>query len=246
MGFNFDKCKIMKIGNQRIHQDKEFYFQDEESPQNSHLLQTCNSERDLGIIIRNDLKWEDQVKSSTNKAHFALSRLKRAFTNWTPKTFRILYSTYVRPHLEYAAVAWRPYKKQEVKALEKIQRTATKCVPSIRNKSYNERLKILGLTSLEDRRQRGDLIQLFKFEQNFNDIDWYHPLNRAPNTTVTGPANATRSSKRKYRQLVKGCPPRQNFFTNRTAEGWNELPEEITSSKSVENFKEKHDKYFYK
>ncbi|RMZ97912.1 hypothetical protein BpHYR1_020379, partial [Brachionus plicatilis] len=75
------------------------------------------------------------------------------------------------------------------------------------------------LTSLEDRRKRGDLIQLFKFERTLNYIDWYHPLNKAPNTTGTGPAIATRSTKRKYRQLVKGCPPRhieQSMLKNLT------------------------------
>ncbi|CAF0962652.1 unnamed protein product [Brachionus calyciflorus] len=56
-------------------------------------------------------------------------------------------------------MAWCPYRKHEIKRIEKVEQRATKLVPALRNKIYCERLNILGLTSLEDRRVRGDLIQ---------------------------------------------------------------------------------------
>jgi hypothetical protein len=67
-----------------------------------------------------------------------------------------------------------PFKKQQIKEL----------VSSIRNKNYAERLKILGLTSQEARRRKGDLIQLFKIERNLNTFNWYHPISRTPGSML--------------------------------------------------------------
>ena len=70
----------------------------------------------------------------------------------------ILYKSNIRPHLEYANVIWCPYLKVDIERLEKIQRKVTKIPLELKDLSYKERLKYLGLTSLDLRRQRGDLI----------------------------------------------------------------------------------------
>ena len=78
MGFNFNKCKVMRIGNK--HNEMEYHFKDKNGCQsNIHTLATTKSERDLGIIIRDDLKWSDQIQSAISKAKSALARIKKAF-----------------------------------------------------------------------------------------------------------------------------------------------------------------------
>ena len=72
-------------------------------------------------------------------------------------SFVLLYKTYVRCHMEYCVQAWNPYYRKDINILVKIQRCATKMVPELRHLSYNDILKRLKLTSLEDRRQYGDL-----------------------------------------------------------------------------------------
>ena len=72
------------------------------------------------------------------------------------------------------------------KKIEKVRRRAIKLVPSLRNKSYTDRLKLLKLSSLEERRSRGDLIQYFKFSNHLNNIDWFHPTAHTPNYNHTG------------------------------------------------------------
>ena len=62
--------------------------------------------------------------------------------------FLPLYKALIRPHLEYATVVWSPFLKKDIFLIENVQRRATKIVRSIRNLSYEERLK-LGLTHLE-------------------------------------------------------------------------------------------------
>jgi len=60
--------------------------------------------------------------------------------------------SFVRPHMEFAIKAWSLYFKRDIECLEKVQHNATE------NLSYEEKLCKLGLTTLTDRRLRGDLI----------------------------------------------------------------------------------------
>ena len=135
----------------------------EVGPVNGRIkLHETNEERDLGIIITNDLKLAVQCQKAAAKAFSMLGVINRHFVNLDPEGFLILYKTYVRPHMEFAVQAWAPYLIKDIHCLERVQRRATKLVTAIRDKPYEERLKVLGLTTMEERRRRGDLIQVYK------------------------------------------------------------------------------------
>ena len=87
------------------------------------------------------------------------------------ETFLTLYKSLARPYLEYGSCVWTTtYKTKRVK-IENILRRATKLLPELEDKSYSERLKILGLPSLGYRRHRTDMIQTYKIFKNIDKVD---------------------------------------------------------------------------
>ena len=83
----------------------------------------------------------------------------------------LLYKGIVKPHLEHCVQAWRPHLVKDINILEGDQRRFTKLVSGLSNKSYEYRLKFLGLTTLEERRKRGDSIEVYKVLRGLDNLD---------------------------------------------------------------------------
>ena len=99
------------------------------------------------MIISDDLKFTMHINKIKPTANRMLGLVMNTFAYLDLKTFRQLYCVFVRPQLEFAVSAWNPYTKKEIKALEIVQRRATKKAPGIRNLSYEERPRKLNLMS---------------------------------------------------------------------------------------------------
>jgi hypothetical protein len=109
---------------------------------NKHILQKTEIERDLGVIISNDLEWSQHVISATKKANRQLGIIKHAFTYLNIDTLKLLYKSMVRPHLEYAATVWSPTWKGDIDKIENVQRRATR-IEALRGViNYENRRKI--------------------------------------------------------------------------------------------------------
>ena len=100
-----------------------------------------------------------------------LAMIRREFFNTSKELFVFLYTTYVWPHLEYCVPIWSPSLAKDIDALEKVQKRATKMVRGLGNLPYEQRLKSLDLYTLFCRRQRGDLIEVYKILNGYYDID---------------------------------------------------------------------------
>ena len=101
-----------------------------------------------------DLKPRSQVHKAESRANMVLALLRNTFVSRDPILWKKLYTTYVRPHLEYAVAAWNLYTIEDKRTLEKVQRRATSVTKCMEGLTYEERLLNLGLTTLERRRER--------------------------------------------------------------------------------------------
>ena len=148
-----------------------------------------------------------------------------------------LYTSMVRPHLEYGNVIWGPHYKGNIKAIEKVQKGATKIVPSLKNLPYVRRLETLNLPSLVYRRKRGDMIMCFKMmsKQVNVDMNTYFTIN---NFKTRGHEYKILKTKRASKQA------RIQSFSIRTVNDWNSLPQEEVQAKSINQFKNLLDKYW--
>lgn len=130
-------------------------------------ISTTECKRDLGVLLSNELKPSLQFYRAASKANSLLGIFKNSFENRDAKTWSMLYKTYIRPLIEFANSVWFPYRSEDIKD----QRRGTRRVQNLKGKPYIERYKCLGLTSLFERRSRGDMIQQFKIAKEFDDIN---------------------------------------------------------------------------
>lgn len=234
--FNSKKCKVMHFGKK----NKKFdYKMIDRKTGDLMVLEKTASERDLGILISNDLKWSNQIAKATKTANFILGQIKNSFVYLEPNIMKYLYVALVRPHLEFVIPVWNPYLRQDVEKLERIQRRATKMSPQLKKLDYSNRIKRLELTKLETRRKRGDLIQFYKILNSIDNVNWINNPRclEIANSETDITKNLRRHKKHFYRESNWNCPAREHFFLNRVIPLWNELPFELKDAKSLNSFK---------
>ena len=114
-------------------------------------------------------------------------------------------------------------------------------VPVLGHLSYIDRLKMLNLTSLEDRRQRGDLIETYKIISGKENVKC-NKFFKMPDSSLSSITRVNSQNLYKPR-LNKGILLRSNFFSIRVVNSCNKLPEEVISAKTVNTFKNRLDKH---
>ena len=227
MSFNKDKCHVLHLGrgNPRF-----------EYTMGGVKLGAAEWEKDLGVIISQSLRPSLQCARAAKKANGVLGQLCRGVGYRDKEVFMGLYVTYVRPHLEYAAQAWSPWTAGDKEVLETVQRRAVKAVSNLKGRTYEERLRELGMDTLEERRNRGDLLQAYKVltkKDNVSAETWFQlcqPRDGEVSTRqTTGFLNVVP-------QKGKG-EIRNNFWSVRVAEPWNALPDCVKKMETLNGFK---------
>ena len=228
MKFNADKCKVLHIG---------YRNQKAQYTMNGTQLKDVDSEVDLGVTTSSNLKPSQQCSEVVKKANKVIGLIGRSFEYKSKNTILTLYNSLVRPLLEYCVQAWCPYYQKDIDKLERVQRRVTKMIPSLRNKSYEERLKELNLFPLKQRRLRGDLIQVFKIIKGIDNLDYskYFTIDSS---------NYTRGNGCKIIGKSFNSNESKNSFFHRIINPWNGLPRDVIDCNTVDTFKRRLDKFF--
>ena len=226
--FNELKCKVLHVG--RNNPDHIYMI-------NNHQLEVSEAEKDLGLIVDKSLKFHEHVASVVKKANQILGMIKKTYITRDANTIKLLYTSLVRPHLEYCNVIWGPHYIEDKRKVESIQRRATKCIRGLHDMPYEERLRTLKLPSLEYRRKRGDLINCFKIMNNYVRLpkeDFFTPI----------PLNITRGHTMRIQRKKATKRTRIDNFSQRIVKSWNEQPPPIVLASSINSFKAGIDEHF--
>ncbi|KAI8500844.1 hypothetical protein Bbelb_216620 [Branchiostoma belcheri] len=226
--FNVGKCKVLHLG--RSNGKAEYTL-------GGQKIMETEEEKDLGVIVDNKLTFHSHTARAANKGNQLLGLIKRSFYNLDEHTIPILYKTMVRPHLEYGNVIWGPHFSMDQSKLEKVQTRATRLVPGLALLPYSERLKKLRIPSLQYRRKRGDMIQVFKIVTGQERV-------RADVFFSFLDSRTTRGHKYKLKVPLAKARVRGQVFSTRIVKDWNSLPEWVVNSKTVNQFKTNLDKHW--
>ena len=190
--------------------------------------------------MSNDLSFSSHIANIVKTAFQRSNLIFLGFSSKDPVMLTKAFVTYVRPLLEYNTVVWSPYLLGDIQKIEKVQRSFTKRLKGFRELSYKEILRYLTLETLELRRIRFDLIEVFKIFKGFSvlNFDDFFELKRDKRTRG-------HHLQLRLRYIPKNDAVR-NFFANRVIEVWNSLPRTIIGSASVEVFKSSIDTDFLK
>ena len=201
---------------------------------NGGTLGAVNEERDLGVRITSDLKASAHCAYVCSRANRVLGMIARTVVYRSPEVLTRLYKSLVRPHLEYCVSAWSPHYVKDRERLERVQHRFTRMVPGLKGLEYGGRLERLNLMTLEERRNRSDLVELFKISKGLSAIPW-NSFFRADNSERTR-GHSMKLAKERFRLDI-----RKHFFSQRVVNRWNGLSEEVVSAGTVEAFKRRLD-----
>jgi len=220
MSFNEKKCKVMHIG---------------KGAQHTYSMNNCNIEevkieKDLGVIISNDMKMLSQCKYAYAKANRMLGLIRRTIKCKSVDIMLRLYKSLVRPHVEYCSSVWAPHYVKDKDLIEKVQHRFTKMIPRMKHMQYEDRLKELGLWTLEERRHRADLVEAFKIVKGLSDIP-------CAKFFEIDTASRTRGHCLKLIKTRFSTSHRQHAFSQRVINSWNSLDQSAVEASTVNSFK---------
>ena len=225
LAINPEKSLLLHVGNTL--QDRHQYLIC------NKLMSPSESIRDLGITYNSKLNFLEYIDEIVSKAFQRTYLLFRSFVSGNISILTRAFITYVRPLVEYCSYIWSPYQIQYIDKIERIQRYFTRRALKWGVHSYEDRLLIMNLESLEIRRIKYDLKLCFKILNGLCDLAPAQFFTFAPVSSVT------RGHNRKLIKPICHTNSQLNFFTSRVVNVWNSLPPDLVNAKSLSSFSSK-------
>ena len=199
---------------------------------NDTFIEPSNHVKDLGVFINCDLEWSTHYFNICNTARRTAGWVLNTFVTRDPTTLITLFSSLIRPILEYNCEIWNPYKIKDINQLEQIQRSFTHRISGMQDLNYWERLEKLGISSLQRRREKIIITSIWKIKNK-----------KIPNSINLKFKHHLRSQKCKAdlpslpRTNCKLLNKYENSFVINGAKLWNSLPGPLTHIDNISQFK---------
>ncbi|XP_071950765.1 uncharacterized protein [Antedon mediterranea] len=222
--FNANKCKMLYMG--KTNEKNEYFV----NVQDKVKIEETAIKKDLGVYFDHKLNFDYHINCCVAKANKIVGLIKRTFCYNDKDMFLSLYKSLVRPILEFNCCVWAPHQIGLIKKIESVQRRATKSLSEIKHLAYPYRLKFLGLPTLEYRRLRADMIQIFRIINGLDAIEC-----RKFFTFVD--CHGTRGHEYKLYKNKFRLNSRKFSFSCRVVDSWNNLPSNIVKAPNINLFK---------
>ena len=250
MKFHPEKCKIVSVISKinrlsyiRLLPMSRFYYTVE-----GIILNYESQEKDLGVIVNDNLTWNDHHAFIINKALQMLGLNKRTchfVVNSIRK--RTLYMAMVRSQFEHCSSIWRPVSETELQKFESIQKNAIKWILNEGYTSYSDKetylrkCKEVGILPIYKKFDLNDLIFFYKIINGYvqvklpNYICKYDGASRLRAVHLDSECFVCNLNNLEgnYRS-----PLFKNFYY-RVIYTWNKLPYETKIAQDIVNFKSK-------
>ena len=203
-----------------------------------NIISPSSNVLDLGVYMSSNCTFDFHVASVYKRCSNLTGWILRTFNTRETITMMTLFKSLVLSRLDYASQLWSPHLLKSIYLIEKVQRSFTKHITGIKNKPYDERLKLLNLYSVQRRRDRYQIIYLWKIIEGL-----------VPN--ISTPITCTFSERRGRSCVVSHVNMGRlgtlsyNSFRWRSIRMFNKLPKyvRIVSSCSIDKFKSQLDKH---
>ena len=159
MTFNSDKFECVRYWPRDSQPDHHYQAPD------SNIIEQKDHLRDLGVEISSDLKFSDHISNVASSASMMVGWCMRTFRRRSETVMMTIWKSLIQPKLDYCSQLWSPSDQASIAMLEGIQRNFTSRIAGMEGKDYMDRLLSLRLYSQERRRERYQVIFLWKISQ---------------------------------------------------------------------------------
>ena len=225
--FNAQKTDTLNICNQNIVLPNSLYFE-------NTLLKTSEHHKHLGILLQINCKWDQHINMLISKSRSQINCLCSYKYRLSRKSLETMYNSFILPLFDYADVVWDNCTDALAQHLEQLQIDALRAITgTVRGTSHALLYNESGFIPLKERRKRHKIILYYKFIKGLlpNDLSTKFPSL----ITETNPYHRRRILDRQTpycrTELYK-----KSFFPSGT-DLWNNLPENIKSTKSFGELK---------
>ena len=221
MHFHPQKCQLLRVTTS--HSPSMYTY-------NIHSIdiEPTQDAKYLGVTLHNKLSWNTHIDIIAQKANRTLNFIRRNFKSCNSNIKNRLYTTYVRPSVEFCSSAWDPQTTLNIDKLERVQKRAARFVTGDyrRDQSVTEMMRRLGWTPLRERRARAKAVTVYKATHDMIDI----PFKNLP--TIQ---NGLRNADDYFIPFAHKNVYFNSFYPN-TIRLWNDLHDWIKESSSLSDF----------